>query len=336
MPIKSKTLWKRAIVKGIIYLTPVHRKSPKLPSNKLGIGWRDGLAQFSSGLHPIYPHCSRALDAAEIVTTHCYKLSARAVSPMRIGSPMPAAFQLPNWETGLKESVAEHTKIEHGPAETHWIDKRGTWHILNHIGDAGYFQSLPQSWDHAIVCAWISNSLAFHDLSGLAEALARRAGPDEVIGVASALAGVAIKPIPIFVTTIKVTCSDAIRAIERKGQSVSLDKRERIGWLGPNVYSGDLGLGPGSVQTHSRAARSAAKVKHSFWMQFSSPCASAFSRPSTSVWVDTSEPRRLSCPEPAGHSSCRQPIVSQTLSVNCGDKRIQPLQSVPRHPTALD
>ncbi len=69
--------------------------------------------------------------------------------------------------------------------------------------------------------------------------------------------------------------------------------------------------------------------------QFSSPCAFAFCQPSTLVWGDRPEPHRLSCPELAGRSSCRQPLVSQTLSVNCGDKRVQPLQRMPRHVASI-
>jgi hypothetical protein len=79
-------------------------------------------------------------------------------------------------------------------------------------------------------------------------------------------------------------------------------------------------------QRRRMAARIAVDVSRI--LQFSSPSASAFSEPSSSVLAGRPAPHLLSCLILAGFLSCGKPFISQTLAINCGDERVQPVQSV--------
>ena len=83
------------------------------------------------------------------------------------------------------------------------------------------------------------------------------------------------------------------------------------------------------------ASDRAGKLTRDQDFQVSSLSASVSWQLCSSVSVDTPAPHRLSCPTLRAFLSCCQPLVSQTLSVNCGNERVQPVQGVIGHVASI-
>jgi hypothetical protein len=132
-----------------------------------------------------------------------------------------------------------------------------------------------------------------------------------------------------------------IKPSKIKCQGISLDESERVPGLRIDVYAGHIQTC--TMQTHCRASSAGEKINCS--EQFSSPYAFVSSLPSTSVWAYMSAPHLRFYPAVSSNLadleldprsfSCCQPLVSQTLAVNCGDERIQPIQGMTGHVFSL-
>jgi hypothetical protein len=287
------------LFEGDLYTSVPFVFSCKLPRNEFRVRRRNGFRKFGAVRHPIDSHCRRPLYSPEIMTANRDKFRTGTVTPMRVSAAMLATSWLKEWKTRLKASMPEHAKAEHGPTEGDGIEQWSAWHILNHPGDANRLQKLTNLWDQ-IVCAGIRDAFAFHDLSRFAVPLTRRACPDEIKSTDRLSAdrkadGLAAPPIDL------------------KSESIGLNQAEGIARLRVDVYP--CYLKTGAMQPHRSATSRTKKIKR--FSQFSSLSAYAFSAPSSLVLAGKPESHRLSCRAVRESLSCRQPLVGQTLAVNC-------------------